>query len=321
MIYLKNRLTVPLFLVLLLSSFFYGCVEVKNQNSEHIVYVNWDGSADFTSIQKAIDNITTINHYTVYVYNGSYKENIVINKSISLIGQDAASTIINANKTTDGIRINADQVDISGFTIKDSGIEDKSPNIDAGIDIEAKQVNISDCILINDTIGIYTNRAPNCMFYDNEIQRCTDYGMYLYSNSDYTVIKNNVFSDNPLYCLRIKGSKYTQVVGNVFMNNKYGMYFCCGASNNTVFHNSFINNSEWHADDYVGNNLWSNDDIQEGNFWDSYYIVEQGAYDKNNDGIIDSPYLIKVGSKGENIQDDYPLVKPYTDYKELIKII
>jgi parallel beta-helix repeat protein len=222
-------------------------VETEEQDqkfdSENIVYVNWDGSANFTSIQMAIDDNATLENYTVYVYNGEYQENIIINKSISLVGQDATSTIINANKSADGIRINADQVNISGFTIKNSGPSQGYPNIDAGIDIESNQNNITDCILINNTIGIYTNRAQRNRFYNNEFRHCTNYGMYLYSNSDYTVIKNNIFTENPHYCLRIKCSKYTQVIGNLFIDNDKGMYFCCGARDNTVFHNSFIINS------------------------------------------------------------------------------
>jgi parallel beta-helix repeat protein len=278
---------------------------------DSIVYVNWDGSADFTNIQMAIEDNTTLENYTVYVYPGEYQENIIINKSIALVGQDATTTIIDANETLDGIRINADHVNVSGFTIKNSGLGSGYPEMDAGIDIQSGWNNISNCIFLNNTIGIYIKGALQNQFYGNEFQHCTNYGIYVYSNSDNTVIQNNIFTDNPNYCLRIKGSKYNQVIGNLFMNNKRGMYFCCGARENTVFHNSFVNNSGWHADDYVGRNQWSNTDLQEGNFWDDFYLEEHGAYDNNSDGIIDTPYVIDFDSQGKNIQDQYPLTEPY----------
>jgi parallel beta-helix repeat protein len=319
-----KRVIGHLCLIILLISFIHGCVETESQdslpNSDNIVYVNWDGSADFTSIQVAIDDNNTLENHTVYVYSGSYHENIIINKTINLIGEETAITIIDANTTADGIRINADDVNITGFTIKNSGVGGGYPNMDAGIDIESNSNNISDCILINNSIGIYTNRAENNRFYNNEFHQCTNYGIYLYTGSDYAVIKGNIFSDNPHCGLRIKGTKYSFVIENLFINNDQGMYFCCGARENTVFHNTFINNSRINADDYVGGNHWSNIELEEGNYWDDYSLEEQGAYDNNSDGLIDTPYVIKLNTGKDTIQDEYPLTTPYITHKEYLKI-
>ena len=317
-----KRVIVHICLIILLISFFYGCVETESQDSnlgsENIVYVNWDGSGDFTSIQLAIDDNNTLDKLTVYVYSGTYHENIYINKTINLIGEDALTTIINANKTGDGIKINADAVNITGFTIKNSGVGEGYPNMDAGIDIESNNNNISDCIITNNSIGIYANRAENNRFYNNEFHQCINYGIYLYTSSDYAMIKNNVFSDNPHCGLRIKGTKYSYVIGNLFKDNDQGMYFCCGARENTVFHNSFINNSRLNADDYVGGNHWNNIDLEEGNYWDDHHLEEQGAFDNNSDAIIDSPYVIRLDSGEDPIQDEYPLTEPFITHKKLL---
>ena len=45
--------------------------------------VDISGGGDFTSIQEAIDNASSGD--TIYVWEGEYFENIVVNKSISLI--------------------------------------------------------------------------------------------------------------------------------------------------------------------------------------------------------------------------------------------
>jgi len=47
--------------------------------------------------------------------------------------------------------------------------------------------------------------------------------------------------------------------------------------------------------------------IRKGNYWDTFDEQSEGAYDNNNDGIIDAPYEIPGGSK-----DLYPLIKPFS---------
>ena len=70
-------------------------------------------------IQDLIDNAS--NGDTIYIPSGTYYENIVINKSISLIGKDKNTTIIDGNKSGDVVIIYADWVNISGFKIQNSG--------------------------------------------------------------------------------------------------------------------------------------------------------------------------------------------------------
>ncbi|MGC9095360.1 MAG: pectinesterase family protein, partial [Candidatus Bathyarchaeia archaeon] len=54
-----------------------------------------DGSGDFRTIQEAILNDGVSTGDMILVRKGTYAENIVINKSISLIGESPDETIIN----------------------------------------------------------------------------------------------------------------------------------------------------------------------------------------------------------------------------------
>ena len=58
----------------------------------HTWYVDDDGGVDFTEIQDAIN--VAEDGDTVYVYSGIYKENLLLDKSIILIGEHKNTTII-----------------------------------------------------------------------------------------------------------------------------------------------------------------------------------------------------------------------------------
>jgi parallel beta-helix repeat protein len=273
-----------------------GCMKENHQVRSNMMYVDDNGSANYTSIQDAIN--ASPENYTIFVYSGIYYENIVINKTINLMGEDAATTIIDGNETGDVIYISEEgKASISGFTIKKSGYND------AGISIHSNNNTITGNNISNNNYGIYSTNSQYNNFSQNTLLFNSDYGMYLNSGSDNNVIFDNVFSFNTCG-LRIKGSAYTEVARNLFTDNQKGMYFCCGARHNTVFYNAFNNNSIWNGDDQVGSNHWDNKNIGKGNYWDDY-----SGTDADGDGIGDTPYT--VSSKG---QDNYPLM----DKKDII---
>jgi parallel beta-helix repeat protein len=69
---------------------------------------------------------------TLVVGNATYYENVNIDKSLTLIGEDRNTTIIDGGGAGDVVHITADWVNITGFTVTNSGI-----NIDdVGIELE-----------------------------------------------------------------------------------------------------------------------------------------------------------------------------------------
>jgi parallel beta-helix repeat protein len=73
----------------------------------------------FNNIQDGVDAVAGSG--TIFVYNGSYNENLIIDKPLNLIGEDKHTTEIIGDGNGDVIKI-FDETTISGFTIKNSGM-------------------------------------------------------------------------------------------------------------------------------------------------------------------------------------------------------
>ena len=100
----------------------------QNLISITILYTGGNGPGNYTQIQDAIDNASSGD--TVFVFNGTYYEHIVINKSINLIGDKRNNTIIDGNYDSNAvILIVASDVVVKGFTVKNSEGYSKSAGI------------------------------------------------------------------------------------------------------------------------------------------------------------------------------------------------
>ncbi len=135
----------------------------------NILYVGGDGLGNYSSIQSAIDYAR--NGDTVFVYDDSspYIENVVVDKTINLIGEDKNTTIIDGNLSGDVINISANWVNISGFTIQNSG---DIPLTNAGLwfngvsNCTIKRSNFDQCYIGIATYYVNNNKISEC-FFDN----------------------------------------------------------------------------------------------------------------------------------------------------------
>ena len=125
--------------ILIIAFLVVSCVVMfqpaKADAHENIVIIVPD---DFPTINQAIQN--AIDGDTVLVRQGIYNETIVIDKAITLKGEDTDSTIINGNKAGTVIHITHDNVTVTGLTIIYSQIHNK-PHTYFTHDLPAKPPN------------------------------------------------------------------------------------------------------------------------------------------------------------------------------------
>jgi len=99
-------------------------------NANLIPYASQDGTyemlplgtiivpRDHSTIQEAINHANPGD--TIFIRNGIYSENVVINKTLSLFGHAVETTVVDGNGVGNIIEITADNVTIKGFSIRKS---------------------------------------------------------------------------------------------------------------------------------------------------------------------------------------------------------
>jgi parallel beta-helix repeat protein len=198
-----------------------GVIEKNNSQSNH---------RTGGYIQGLIDNATAGN--TINVPSGTYYENVIINKSISLIGEDKNTTILDGGGTGDVVYISADWVNISEFTLRNGD--------DHGVYIYSDYNTIISTIILNNERGLALNSGSGNTIIDNVFKSNTYGGIYLASSYENTISNNTIDANNwdGIY-LVVSGSN--TIAGNYISNNNNGISLRA-SSNNTVSGNSILGN-------------------------------------------------------------------------------
>ncbi len=178
--------------ILLLSAFmimimFVECPVAQLDNGD-ILYVDDDGGSDYTSIQDAINNASEGD--TVFVYNGIYYENVLIDKPMNLIGEDQRTTTIDGGGIDDVVTLgfSSNWVNLTGFTIQNAGFQEYR----AGVNVNSDYNTIFNNIIKDNRYGIALDLwGHNCSVYNNTFMDNT-YGIIVYS----VIPNNNILHHN-----------------------------------------------------------------------------------------------------------------------------
>jgi len=264
---------------------------------------------------------------TILVAPGTYYEHIIVNKTVSLIGENKENTVIDGNSSGIVVTITASNVNFTGFTIRrsgrtswtDSGIflsfgssDNKiSDNIVTqnhhGIFLEASAGHVisSNNISLNIARGIILDSAFGNTIRANSISR-NDNGIELFDSTS-NVITANTISANGWAGIHLRQSSKNIITGNAMSINSEAGIYIEESSNNTLFHNNFMDNglgTEGQVYSLFSSNTWDNS--AEGNYWNEYNGV-----DLNGDGIGDTntPHLTV---------DSFPLMERWSTLRTFL---
>jgi parallel beta-helix repeat protein len=144
----------------------------KPMNRGNWLYVGGSGPGNYTTIQSAIDAASPGD--TVFVYSGTYYENVGVDKTINLIGENKNTTIIDASGGVNAIVIEScSNVLIENFSVKNAA--GSHPN--------------GNGIIILSSNNCDYNTISNCLVYDNDNDGVLIYPSKL-KYADYNTIIN-----------------------------------------------------------------------------------------------------------------------------------
>jgi len=259
-----------------------------NRIFDNTIYVDddnmggpWDGTTE-NPYQHIQDGIDAASDDTVYVYSGIYYENVVVAKSIDLIGEDKYNTIINGNGTAFVIKIGADSVTLCNFTVQNSGIESSAVG---GIMVESNCNSITSNNVYDNCIGIHLIHSNDNIIRGNEISFNLISGIRLL-NSTNNIISGNDVKNNEYDGINLTDSSGNCISGNIISdNNEYGIYVGNSPDNKIVQNNIIMNKRNAYFKDC--DNTW------DGNYWNRFRLL---------------PYLIlgKINSKLRMEADWHP---------------
>jgi parallel beta-helix repeat protein len=268
-----------------------------------------------TKIQDAIDSAGPGD--TVFVKTGVYEEQLLINKSLLLIGENNVTTVIESLLDEDTIIVTADNVTVSGFTIKNKV---NTTPLSWGIKLSnSHNTTISNNIITGKFQGVGLVGGSSNIVEHNLITG-NHYGIFtsnfisgnVASYSRNNVIFDNVVSDSFWNGIELDwGGGNIVCANNIINNTAYGLEIPIYAPSldNIIFHNNIVDNVhtviEGSSIGYQAYgplpNSW--DYGGEGNYWSNYL-----GKDEDHDGIGDTPMTTMYGTI-----DHYPLMGNFSD--------
>jgi parallel beta-helix repeat protein len=231
----------------------------------------WYDATHVHTINEGITNATAGD--TIYVYNGTYFENVVVNKVVDLTGESRDNVIVDGSKAGTVMKVTVSNVNISSFTLTNSNkycmqltgasynriincvSYNNTVSFGAGFRLESNSNynNIIDCEAYqNDAAYVYGfnirtsskyNHLTNCNAYNNDI------GIYIEPNSEYNTIENCDVHHNAIVAPLKYGiwtrSSYTTIANCSIHDNQgigVNLYIVnhCHIENNTFYNHAGI---------------------------------------------------------------------------------
>ena len=255
---------------------------------------------DYPTIQEAINAANPGD--TIYVEAGTYVENIIVNKTVALIGEDKYLTTIDGNMQETTVQIATNGVSISRFTIENC--EYSWP--EGGLVVSnVSDCNVSNIIITNNWVGLWLEDSSN-----NNMSNITiannRYPSWLV-RSDNNTFRDIIIANNTKYGVWLEDSSNNSLSSIIITNNEVGIQLE-RAYNNTMYDNELINNT-YQVINLQSVNAWDAGYPSGGNYWSDYASVDLKSGPSQDmlgsDGIGDTRYVID-----ENNTDRYPLISP-----------
>jgi parallel beta-helix repeat protein len=227
--------------------------------SRGTLYVGGSGPGNYSTIQGAINDANDGD--TVFVYDDSspYNENLIITKSIALLGENKLTTVIHGDGYYyyEVISAKGQNIVISDFTIQNAAI---------GVLCQINKSRISNLIIDYTGCAIYLLKSSENTISNNQITSCFEYCIYLYDHSTNNIIVNNSLPGPSTNGINLIGSCSNNRIEKNSIEDKTNGVVIQWSYFNVIRNNNFINNTEQAYFENSSFNLFFR------NYWDDWVV-------------------------------------------------
>lgn len=200
---------------------------------------------DYASIQEALDAASQGS--LIIVGEGVYRESLLINKGLTLNGENRNTTIIDGSGLGSGLRIEANDVSISGFTVCNCSY--RLPSGEwfpvSGIHVLQSRCTITHNIVANCNTGIYLVGSSDSVIKENIVINNTRSGISIGSQCHDNIIDSNAVVNNGGVGIGIHSTTFSNniIIGNSVVNHEEGILVVRSDCN--IFSRNSIARSGW----------------------------------------------------------------------------
>ncbi|HVQ01669.1 MAG TPA: NosD domain-containing protein [Candidatus Thermoplasmatota archaeon] len=271
------------------------------------IYVNcnntqgpWDGTLEhpYRTIQDGVN--ASNNMDTVFVFSGVYFENVRVNKSINLTGENRETTIVDANFSGSPISLQVNGISIHGFMAQHSG---NVAYADGGIQLRSWGYETNNNMIYDDIVkenleGIFVYHSVSNRFYNNIMEWNRESGFFCQKEMYNSTINNNIFMNNGHYGIFFAfETANNEIKNNIIKDNNISIYFIEVHSPNGIKDNQISHNGQGIEFQAVSWNLISSNNFT-GNdigvyMWHSRFnVITKNNFIDNNVHATFYAYLI-----------------------------
>lgn len=280
--------------IILFLTAFYSFNELSC-SSPSILYVGGHGEGNYSTIQSAINDASPGDIIFVFDDSSPYHENIIINKSIKLIGENKETTIIEGERGST-VTILSNWVYIENFTIRN--------NDETGITIHSSNNVIINNDIINCFIGLNFINSNHNLVTENLI-KYNGVGMYFNSSCNNTLSFNIICQNGDWGGIYLFHSSYNNFTNNNIASNSEGMMLY--SSNGNILYRNEIKNNRNSGIELIKsskNKIYCNNVSFNG--WGGILVDKSNENSINRNAIISNGWDgISIYSNSSNIFNNY----------------
>lgn len=226
-----------------------------------MLYVGGSGPGNYSSIQAAVDDAGDGD--TVFVFDDSapYRETVEVTTSITLMGENRNTTVVDGCQQGSTINISAAGVHVTELNVQNSSGPDfingsEQSKYYGGVMVTGNHAMVTDLLVTqNEGYGIYLNGSRNVTVAGCRVTENLHHGIKLDETSSSVIANNTINRHDYGKGIDVEASPGNNFTGNTISENRDGGIWLTSSPDNVVAGNVFRSNHHWHAHGLPGLHL------------------------------------------------------------------